>query len=70
MLRRMVGGYYLVHKEFVPAVEKQMLQKGSSVNALLFDNAPAHPDESLLISSVKTIITIFLPPNTTALCVK
>ena len=56
------------HKEFVPAVEKHMLQKGLPVKALLLlDNAPAHPDEGVLISSDKTIKTMFLPPNTTAL---
>ena len=56
------------HKEFVPAVVKHMLQKGLSVSALLLlDNAHAHPDEGVLISSDKTIKAMFLPPNTTAL---
>ena len=55
------------HKEFVPAV-KHLSGKSLPVKALLLlDNAPAHPDESVLISSDKSIKAVFLPPNTTAL---
>ena len=32
----------------------------------LLDSAPAHPDESVLQSSDKSIEAMFLPPNTTA----
>ena len=45
-----------------------MLGKNLPVKALLLlDNAPAHPDESVLLSSDKSIKAMFLPPNTTAL---
>ena len=50
------------HNEFVPAVKRHLKEK-----SLLLDNAPAHPEESVLTSSDKTIKTMFLPPNTTAL---
>ena len=56
------------HKEFVPAVKKHMSEKCLPVKALLLlDNAPAHPNESILLSSDKSIKAMFLPPNTTAL---
>ena len=56
------------HKEFVPSVKKHMSEKSLQVKALLLlDNAPAHPDESVLLSSDKSIKAMFLPPNTTAL---
>ena len=56
------------HKEFVSAVKRYLSEKSLPVKALLLlDNAPAHPDESVLISSDESIKTISLPPNTTAL---
>ena len=57
-----------LHKEFLPSVKKHMSEKSLQVKALLLlDNAPAHPDESVLLSSDKSIKAMFLPPNTTAL---
>ena len=54
------------HKEFVSAVKKHLSEKSLPVKAmLLLGNAPAHPDESLLIRSDESIKTISLPPNTT-----
>ena len=54
--------------EFVPAVNRHLKEKSLPVKALLLlDNASAHPEESVLTNSDKTIKTIFLPPNTTAL---
>ena len=56
------------HEEFVPAVKKHLSEKSLPFKALLLlDNAPAHPDKSVWISSDKSIKAMFLPPNTTAL---
>ena len=45
-----------------------MIQRGLTPKALLLlDNAPAHPDSSVLVSRDKSITAMFLPPNTTAL---
>ena len=54
-------------EEFVPSVKKH-LSHGCDVKALLLlDNAPSHPDESVLQTSDKCFKAMFLPPNTTAL---
>ena len=54
--------------EFVPAVKKHLSQMGLLVKVLLLlDNAPSHPNESVLQSSDACIKAMFLPPNTTAL---
>ena len=56
------------HGEFVPSVKKHLSEIGLTVKALLLlDNAPSHPDETVLQSSDKCIKAMFLPPNTTAL---
>jgi hypothetical protein len=53
---------------FIPSVKTHMIKKGLAPKALLLiDNAPAHPDCSVLVSQDKAIKAIFLPPNTTAL---
>ena len=41
------------HKQFVPAVKNHMSSPAKVL--LLLDNAPAHPDESVLQSSDKSI---------------
>ena len=54
--------------DFVPSVKKHLIQRGLTPKALLLlDNAPAHPDCSVLVSHDKAIKAMFLPPNTTAL---
>ena len=56
------------HNQFVPAVTKHMRERGLPVKGLLLlDNAPAHPDASILVSKEGTIKGMFLPANTTAL---
>ena len=56
------------HKKFVPAVKKHIAEKNLPVKVLLLlDNAPAHPDEGVLVSADKSVKAMFLPPNTTAL---
>ena len=53
---------------FIPLVKKQLIQRGLTPKALLLlDNAPAHPDCSVLVSQDKAIKAMGLPPNTTAL---
>ena len=53
---------------FIPSVKKHLIQRGLTPKALLLlDNAPAHPDCSVLVSQDKAIKAMFLPPNTTAL---
>ena len=53
---------------FIPSVKKHLIQRGLTPKALLLlDNAPAHPDSSVLVSHDKAITAMFLPPNTTAL---
>ena len=49
-------------------MKKHLIQRGLTPKALLLlDNAPAHPDCSVLVSQDKAIKAMFLPPNTTAL---
>ena len=53
---------------FVPSVKQHLIQRGLTPKALLLlDNAPAHPDCTVLVSQDKAIEGMFLPPNTTAL---
>ena len=57
-----------IHNRFVPAVTKQMKEKGLAVKTLLLlDNAPAHPDAESLVGKERNIKATFLPSNTTAL---
>ena len=52
----------------MPSVKRHLSQMGVAIKALLLlDNAPFHPDESVLQSSDKCIKAMFFPPNTTAL---
>ncbi len=53
--------------QFVPSVKKHLTEKGLPIKALLLlDNAPAHPDVSVL-QSKNGSIKAHLPPNTTAI---
>ena len=57
------------HDQFIPKVSAYLRSKGLPPKALLLlDNAPSHPDSSLLQSSDGSIKCIYLPPNTTSLC--
>ncbi|XP_055371533.1 jerky protein homolog-like [Condylostylus longicornis] len=54
--------------KFIPQVRCYLEQKGLRKTALLLlDNAPSHPPEDELISDDGQIITMFMPPNVTAL---
>lgn len=53
---------------FVPNVQSHLRSMSLPPNAILFlDNAPAHPEESLLKSDDGNIICHFLPANSTSL---
>lgn len=55
-------------KIFVPQVRKHLDSKNLPMKAvLLIDNAPSHPNTSVLKSSDGQIFAHFLPPNVTAL---
>ena len=55
-------------KHFVPSVKKHLTESGLPIKALLLlDNAPAHPDVSVLQSENGNIKAMYLPPNTTAI---
>ena len=52
---------------FVPSVKKHLIQRGLTPKALLLlNNAPAHPDCTVLVSHDRAIKAMFLRPNTTA----
>ena len=56
------------HNEFVPTVQKQLVDIGVEPKAvLLLDNCSAHPNEEDLISKDKKVIVKYLTPNVTAL---
>lgn len=55
------------HEHFVPEVRKHLEGKALPQKAvLILDNAPSHPNESLLTSDDGLITCKFLPPNVTA----
>lgn len=55
-------------KVFVPCVQQDLKLKNLPPKAILvLDNAPAHPEESLLRSDDGNITCYFLPANTTSL---
>lgn len=58
----------LCKKVFVPYVEQDLKSKNLPQKAILvLDNAPSHPEESLLRSDDENITCYFLPANTTSL---
>lgn len=56
------------HQIFVPQVKIYQTENNFESKALLLiDNAPSHPAESELVSECGKIVTMFIPPNCTAL---
>lgn len=56
------------NKKFCPQVKDFLkLKRLPERAALLLDNAPSHPNESLLKSNDGKIFVKYLPPNVTAL---
>lgn len=56
------------HHSFVPQVRRFLKQKGLPQKALLLlDNAPSHPPAENLVSDDGKILTVYMPPNVTAL---
>lgn len=60
--------FFFLKKVFVPHVRKSLKSKNLPMKAILIlDNAPAHPELSLLCSDDGNITCFFLPANTTSL---
>jgi hypothetical protein len=55
-------------KQFVPSVHERLWSKNLPERAmLLLDNAPSHPNESILKTRDGRIFVVYLPPNITSL---